>query len=147
MIENNYKTQVIGVDIRVDMTVSALVNIRGEILAREEFATADYPNFSEYVTKLADSIAFLMEKSRNPEEIRSVGISAPSGNFNTGCIENSPNLPWKGIVPLAAMLRDRLGLAVAVDNNANAIAMAEHAFGACSWHERFCLGQSGERYG
>lgn len=62
MIENNYKTQVIGVDIRVDMTVSALVNIRGEILAREEFATADYPNFSEYVTKLADSIAFLMEK-------------------------------------------------------------------------------------
>lgn len=44
------------------MTVSALVNIRGEILAREEFATADYPNFSEYVTKLADSIALLMEK-------------------------------------------------------------------------------------
>lgn len=89
MIENNYKTQVIGVDIRVDKTVSALVNIRGEILAREEFATADYPNISEYVTKLADSIALLMEKSGNPDGIRSVGISAPSGNYNTGCIENS----------------------------------------------------------
>lgn len=147
MIENNYKTQVIGVDIRVDKTVSALVNIRGEILAREEFATADYPNISEYVTKLADSIALLMEKSGNSDGIRSVGISAPSGNYNTGCIENSPNLPWKGIVPLAAMLRDRLGLAVAVDNNANAIAMAEHAFGAAHGMKDFVLVNLGSGMG
>lgn len=147
MIENNYKTQVIGVDIRVDRTISALVNIRGEILAREEFATAEYPNISEYVTKLADSIAFLMEKSGNPDGIRSVGISAPSGNFNTGCMENSPNLPWKGIVPLAAMLRDRLGLAVAVDNNANAIAMAEHAFGAAHGMKDFVLVNLGSGMG
>ena len=39
-------------------------------------------------------------------------------------------MPWKGVIPLAAMLRDRLGLAVALGNNAYVMAMGEHVFGA-----------------
>ena len=147
MIENNFKTKVIGVDIRVDRTAYALVNIRGEVLARDEFATQDYPNISDFVTKLADGITSLMEQSGDFESVRSVGISTPSGNYHTGCIENSPNLPWKGIVPLAAMLRDRLGMAVAVDNNANVIAMAEHAFGAAHGMKDFILVNLGSGMG
>lgn len=139
MIDNNLKTNVIGVDIRIDKTMYAIVNIRGELLARDEFVTTDYPNISEFITKLADSIVILMEANDGFESVRSIGISAPSGNFRTGCIENSPNFPWKGIVPLSAMLRDRLGLAVAVDNNANVIAMAEHAFGAAHGMKDFIL--------
>jgi glucokinase len=42
---------------------------------------------------------------------------------------NSPNFPWKGVVPLSALLRDRLGLAVAVANNSHVVALGEHAFG------------------
>jgi glucokinase len=64
------------------------------------------------------------------ENIRSVGISAPSGNFLTGCIEHSPNLSWKGEIPLAAMMRDRLGLAVAVGNDAYVMALGEATFGS-----------------
>ena len=124
MIDNIFKTKVIGVDIRVDRTVYALVNIRGEVLARDEIVTSDYPVISDFVTKLSEKIVLLMEANGGFDSVRSIGVSAPSGNFHTGCIENSPNLPWKGIVPLAAMLRDRMGLAVAVDNNANVIAMA-----------------------
>lgn len=139
MIDNNFKTKVVGVDIRIDRTAYGIVNIRGEILARGEFDTIDYPNISDFVTKLADEIMILTEANGGFMEIRSVGISAPSGNFITGCIENSPNFPWKGIVPLAAMLRDRLGLAVAVDNNANVIALAEHAFGAAHGMKDFVL--------
>lgn len=139
MIDNNLKTNVIGVDIRIDKTMYAIVNIRGELLARDEFVTTDYPNISEFITKLADSIVILMEANGGFESVRSIGISAPSGNFRTGCIENSPNFPWKGIVPLSAMLRDRLGMAVAVDNNANVIAMAEHAFGAAHGMKDFIL--------
>ena len=139
MIDNNFKTKVVGVDIRIDRTALGIVNIRGEILARDEFVTTDYPNISEYVAKLAEVIVAMTEANGSFMEIRSVGISVPSGNFMTGCIENSPNFPWKGIVPLAAMLRDRLGLAVAVDNNANVIAMAEHAFGAAHGMKDFIL--------
>jgi glucokinase len=39
-------------------------------------------------------------------------------------------MPWKGVIPLAAMLRDRLGIAVALGNNAHAMALGEQAFGA-----------------
>jgi glucokinase len=72
----------------------------------------------------------LMEKNGGYESVRSVGIASPSANIRTGCIENSPNMPWKGVVPLSAMLRDRLGLAVAVGNNAHVMALAENVFGA-----------------
>ena len=57
-------------------------------------------------------------------------MSAPSANFMTGCIENAANMPWKGVVPIAAMLRDRLGLAVAVANDAHVTALGEKAFGS-----------------
>ncbi len=147
MIDNNFKTNVIGVDIRVDRTVYALVNIRGEVLARDEIVTSDYPVISDFVTKLSEEIVSLMEANGGFETVRSIGVSAPSGNFHTGCIENSPNLPWKGIVPLAAMLRDRMGLAVAVDNNANVIAMAEHAFGAAHGMKDFVLVNLGSGMG
>ena len=147
MIDNNFKTKVIGVDIRVDRTVYALVNIRGEVLARDEIVTSDYPVISDFVTKLSEKIVLLMEANGGFESVRSIGVSAPSGNFHTGCIENSPNLPWKGIVPLAAMLRDRMGLAVAVDNNANVIAMAEHAFGAAHGLKDFVLVNLGSGMG
>ena len=147
MIGSNLKTNVIGVDIRIDRTMYAIVNIRGELLACDEFLTADYPNISDFITKLADSLVILMEANDGFESVRSVGISVPSGNFRTGCIENSPNFPWKGIVPLAAMLRDRLGLAVAVDNNANVIAMAEHAFGAAHGIKDFILVNLGSGMG
>lgn len=147
MIDNNFKTKVIGVDIRVDRTVYALVNIRGEVLARDEIVTSDYPVISDFVTKLSEKIVLMMEANGGFDSVRSIGISAPSGNFHTGCIENSPNLPWKGIVPLAAMLRDRMGLAVAVDNNANVIAMAEHAFGAAHGLKDFVLVNLGSGMG
>ena len=147
MIDNNFKTKVIGVDIRVDRTVYALVNIRGEVLARDEIVTSDYPVISDFVTKLSEKIVLLMEANGGFDSVRSIGVSAPSGNFHTGCIENSPNLPWKGIVPLAAMMRDRMGLAVAVDNNANVIAMAEHAFGAAHGLKDFVLVNLGSGMG
>ena len=45
------------------------------------------------------------------------------------------------------MLRDRMGLAVAVDNNANVIAMAEHAFGAAHGLKDFVLVNLGSGMG
>ena len=38
-------------------------------------------------------------------------------------------MPWKGIVPFGPLMRDRLGMSVAVANNAQVIALGEHAFG------------------
>lgn len=139
MIESNIKTKVVGVDIGMAATTYGIVDIRGNVIARDEFITTECPNISDFVTQLAEGIVTLAEANGGLENIRSVGISSPSGNFLTGCIENTPNFPWKGVVPLAAMLRDRLGVATVLDNNANATAMAERAFGAAHGIRDFIL--------
>lgn len=130
MIQDQLKTRVVGVDINVNNTTSAVVDIRGNILGQSSFLTSGYSFIGDFVSVLTEHIMQLAEANGGYEHIRSVGISVPSGNFRTGCIENSPSLPWKGVVPLAAMLRDQLGLAVALANNAHVMALGEQAFGA-----------------
>ena len=133
------KTRVVGVDIREVKTTFALVDIRGEIIALDYFNTMDYPDISDYVSTLSEKIIMLVEENGGYEKVRSVGISAPSGNFLTGCIENAANMPWKGVVPLAAMLRDRLGLAVALANDAHVTALGEKAYGSAHGMKDFIV--------
>ena len=130
MSDTVVKKRVVGIDISLEETIYAVVDVRGNILAKDSFPTLDYPDINNYVSALAEHVIELVEANGGYETIRSVGISCPSANFQTGCIVNAANMPWKGIVPLSAMLRDRLGLAVAVANNAMVVAMAEQAFGA-----------------
>lgn len=131
------KNRVIGVDISIECTSYAIVDVRGNIIARDGFPTQDYENVSEYVGVLSERVVMLAENNGGYESVRSMGISAPSGNYLTGCIENAPNLHWKGVVPMAAMLRDQLGIAVALGNDAHLSALGEHAFGAAHGMKNF----------
>ena len=139
MIQNSTKTRVVGVDISLERTTCAIVNVRGDIVATDYFVTADYPQIGDYVAMLSNCILNMVENNGGISSIRSVGISAPSGNYQTASIENSPNMPWKGVIPLAAMLRDRLGLAVALANNAHVMALGEQAFGAAHGMRDFVI--------
>ena len=130
---------VVGVDISVITTTLGVVDIRGHILGTDSFDNTQYVNIGEYVTALANHILELVEKHGGYENIRSVGISAPSGNFVTGCIENPPNLPWQGNTPLALMLRDRVGLAVAVGNDAHTTALGEYVFASAHGMKNFVV--------
>ena len=82
------KDRVVGVDISLNQTTIAVVDIRGNIIARTSFRTEEYPNISNYVSTLAERIVQLAEDNGGFLEIRSVGISSPSGNFKSGCMEN-----------------------------------------------------------
>ena len=136
---DHIKTRVIGVDIREARTTYAVVNIRGEILAQDHFRTSDYQEISDYVAALAERIITLAEENGGFDTIRSVGISAPSANYMTGCIENAANLKWKGVVPLSAMLQDQLGMAVAVANDAHITALGEKAYGSAHGMKDFIV--------
>ena len=129
-VVDEIKTRVVGVDIREVKTTYALVDIRGEILAIAYFSTMDYPDVNNFVTALSEKIIMLVEENGGYERVRSIGISAPSSNYLTGCMENAANMPWKGVVPLAAMIRDRMGLAVALANDAHITALGEKAYGS-----------------
>jgi len=136
---DHIKTRVVGIDIREGRTTYAVVNIRGEILAQDYFLTSKFPDVASYVTELSDCVLAMIEENGGYETVRSVGISAPSGNYMTGCIENAANLQWKGVVPLAAMLQDRLGLAVALANDAHITALGEKAFGSAHGMKDFVV--------
>lgn len=131
------KTKVIGVDIGTHVTTIALVNLRGDVLARDSLITSDFSEVGSFVEALSERIVMLAQNNGGYETIRSVGVSAPSANYLTGSIEHAVNLPWKGVIPIAALLRDRIGLAVAVGNNAHATALGESLFGTAHGMESF----------
>ena len=139
MEEYQIKTKVVGVDISNERTTYAIVDIRGNILAEDYFATSDYPDINNFVKDLSDKIVTLVEANGGYETIRSIGVSSPSASSVSGCIENAANLPWKGIIPLAAMLRDRIGLAVGLSNDAHISAMGEHTFGCAHGMKNFII--------
>ncbi len=130
MNQTAVKKRVVGVDISLDLTTFAIVDVRGNILAKDSFQTLDYPEINSFVTVLCEKIVGLVELNGGYESIRSIGVSAASANYLTGCIVNSPNMPWKGVIPLSAMMRDQLGLAVAVANNSHVVGLGEQAFGS-----------------
>ena len=124
------KTRVVGIDIRLDRTTYALVDIRGEIMAQDYFDTMEYPDVNDFVAALSERVIQMIEENGGYESVRSIGVRAPSASSVNGCIENAANLPWKGVIPLSAMLRDRMGLAVAVANDAHITALGEKAYGS-----------------
>lgn len=133
------KTKVIGVDISNDSTTYAVVDIRGNILDKEMLNTMQYPTVNEFVGALSERIVAMIEKNGGYEAIRSVGVSAPSANSLTGYIENAANLPWKGSIPLAVMLRERIGIAVGLSNDAHISALGEYAFGSAHGMKNFIV--------
>lgn len=139
MEEYNIKTKVVGVDISNETTTYAVVDIRGNILAEESFATSEYPDVNNFVTALSDKIVMLVETNGGYETIRSIGVSCPSASSVSGCVENAANLPWKGVIPLSAMLRDRIGLAVGLSNDAHISSLGEHTFGSAHGMKNFII--------
>ena len=139
MEEYNIKSKVVGVDISNESTTYEIVDVRGNIIAEDSLSTEDYPDVNNFVTALSESIVTLVESNGGYETIRSVGVSAPSASSVSGCIENAANLPWKGVIPLAAMLRDRMGLAVALSNDAHISALGEQTFGSAHGMKYFII--------
>ena len=139
MEEYQIKTKVVGVDISNERTTYAIVDIRGNIIAEENFPTGDYPDVNNFVKNLSDKIVNLVEANGGYETIRSIGVSSPSASSVSGCIENAANLPWKGVLPLGEMLNKALDLPVAVTNDANAAAIGEMTYGAARGMRDFIM--------
>ena len=139
MINDKIKSKVIGINVEVTTTTIAVVDLRGNILDECTIATRDYTNVNTFIEGLSERVVTLAENNGGYENIRSVGMCAPSANYLTGCIENAVNMPWKGVIPMAAMLRDSIGLAVALGNDAHVSALGEWAFGVAHGMDNFIV--------
>ena len=139
MINDKIKSRVIGINVDTTTTTIAVVDLRGNIVAQDSIPTQNFPNVNNFVEALSERVVMLAENNGGYENIRSVGMCAPSANYLTGCIENAPNMPWKGIIPIAAMLRDSIGLAVALGNDAHVTALGEWAYGVAHGMDNFIV--------
>jgi len=136
---NEQDSYVIGVDLGGTNTVFGLVNPQGDILCDSSIRTRDYAAAADFVQAGADSLAPLIARAGGIAHVKAMGIGAPNSNIYKGTIENAPNLPWKGIVPLAQMFGAKLGIPVAVTNDANAAALGEMIYGAARGMKDFIV--------
>lgn len=130
---------VVGIDIGGTNTVFGIVDARGTIIASSAVKTQIYPTADEYVDEVCKNLLPLIISQGGVEKIKGIGIGAPNGNFYSGTIEFAPNLPWKGIIPLAAMFEERLGIPTALTNDANAAAVGEMTYGAARGMKDFIM--------
>lgn len=139
MNSNMEKPYVVGIDIGGTNSVFGIVDARGTIIASGAVKTQSFATADEYVDQVCTSLLPLITAQGGVEKIKGIGIGAPNGNYYTGTIEFAPNLPWKGIIPLAAMFEERLGIPTALTNDANAAAVGEMTYGAARGMKDFIM--------
>lgn len=112
--------------------VAQVTDDKPEILAREEFATAQMSSALstlEFMTDLA--IRLLEELEIDKRLVVSTGVSCGGPlDSRRGVVLSPPNLPGWDDIKVVTILESRLGIPVGLENDANACALAEWLWGA-----------------
>ena len=135
------KPYVIGIDLGGQTAKFGIVDARGNVLKQTAIRSNTQNNPEEFINDLAEGIKKLIDKEYDIKDIRGIGVGAPNGNYYTGCIENAANLTWakNQIVHFADMLSERVGVPVALTNDANAAAVGEMTYGAARGMKNFIM--------
>ncbi|MBQ8467511.1 MAG: ROK family protein [Prevotella sp.] len=139
--QQGMKPYVIGLDLGGTNSVFGIVDSRGEIKATTAIKTGGYDSAEDYVEACVNALQPIIEQVGGIETIKAMGIGAPNGNYYNGTIEFAPNLPWAHtcVVPLAKMFSDKLGVPVALTNDANAAAIGEMVYGVARGMKNFIV--------
>lgn len=133
------KPYVVGIDIGGTNTVFGIVDARGTIISSGAVKTQAYDKVEDYVEEVCKNLLPLIIAQGGVDKIKGIGIGAPNGNYYTGTIEFAPNLPWKGVIPLASMFEEKLGIPTALTNDANAAGVGEMTYGAARGMKDFIM--------
>lgn len=142
---NNTPAYVIGIDVGGQSTKLGVVDARGNILTQSVISSLQ-DNLSSYIEDLTEALRSLIRTVDDPARIRGIGVGAPNGNYYKGSIEFAPNLKWGRdengrpmIIQFGKLISDRIGIPVAVTNDANAAAVGEMAYGAARGMKNFIM--------
>ena len=142
MTEDSLKPYVIGLDLGGTNSVFGIVDSRGDIKATTAIKTQGYgDNVEAYVDASVEALKIIIDQVGGIDKIKAMGIGAPNGNYYNGTIEFAPNLEWgrNGVVPLAKLFSDKLGIPVALTNDANAAAIGEMTYGVARGMKNFIV--------
>jgi len=129
----------IGIDIGGTNTVFGIVDHRGDISYRGAISTRKHNNVTDYINELYDALVPAIDEVGGINAIRGIGIGAPNGNYYNGTIEYAPNLPWKGVIPLAQLMTDKFNVSCSLTNDANAAAVGEMMYGVARGMKDFIM--------
>jgi glucokinase len=137
---SNMKKYALGIDIGGTGTKFGVVNEEGEVLCSSSIPTQQYPIIDEYCNVLCEEMKKLVaSQGLQMSDIVGVGCGAPDANYYSGCIEHATNLPWKGVVPLAKLITECMGVKCTVTNDANAAAQGEMIYGSARGMKNFIV--------
>ncbi|MGO8055752.1 hypothetical protein, partial [Rhizobium leguminosarum] len=91
-------------------TKFGIVDRNGNLLFSGNLSTKKHKVVETFIDELHDVVLPLIKKAGGVGRIKGIGVGAPNGNFYTGTIEYAPNLPWKGVIPLAKLIADKFKL-------------------------------------
>lgn len=126
----------IGIDIGGTKCAVILGSLseKGEIkvIDKDTFTTADYPTPSLMLPQFHNGISNLLRKHHlSVKEITAIGISCGGPlDSKRGIILSPPNLPGWDDVQIVEIFEKKYHIPVAIQNDANACALAEWKFGA-----------------
>lgn len=135
------KPYIIGLDLGGTNSVFGVVDRNGKIIECESIKTQNYKCAEDYAAAAAKTVKDMAEKVGGTDMIEAMGIGAPNANFYDGTIAFTPNIAWahNSKVALASMLSERIGIPVAITNDANAAAMGEMIYGAARGMRNFIM--------
>ena len=129
----------IGIDIGGTGTKFGIVDRIGNVLFTGDISTRKHKKIETFIDELYDKLYALIQTVGGSGRIRGIGVGAPNGNFYTGTVDYAPNLPWKGIIPLAQLIQDKFQLPANLTNDANAAAIGEMMYGAAQGMKDFIM--------
>lgn len=129
----------IGIDIGGTNTCLGLANRRGEITEQHLLPTVGHATVDDYIAAMRTAIEQMIHSAGGHEHITGIGIGAPNGNYYTGEIMDAPNLPWRGAIPLAKLMKEAYGYTTVLTNDANASAVGEMMYGRARGMKDFIM--------
>lgn len=129
----------VGIDIGGTGTKFGIVDRLGNLLFSNEMSTRGHTEVESFIDEMHKNLSPLIEQAGGVGRMKGIGLGAPNGNYYTGTVEYAPNLPWKGILPLAKMVEDKFKLPVVLTNDANAAALGEMMYGAAQGMNDFIM--------
>lgn len=115
----------IGIDIGGTNTKFGVASRDGKIFAQSRIKTQEFNDSESYLNELKSQL----EELYDIDDAIGIGVGAPNANFYDGTIVDPPNLPWKGVYPIAQEIERIFNKPCVVTNDANAAALGEMVYG------------------
>ncbi len=125
------RSAAIGVDLGATNCRAALFYVSGEPVARREIPSVGSCKQDEAVERLAQLVTDLAGGQEERVELRGVGIGCPGPiDREREVVLEAPNMPSWDHVPLRSLLENKLGVPVALENDANIAVYGEYMCGS-----------------